>query len=478
MISSLKSLLDYNIKDIDDNVIESSLEYFKNVKEEECKYGIIRVITSVLMSYKKCSDNVLNKYDECCEIYLKSVCSLLRQHKIHKWDDFAIANADCIIYNCKLYISRHCSSGQLDNDMCIAIFMIMTNLAYKDIIDGYFVYYGFILYNETDNEKLKVSIVYFLQNVYLDENWIDDDEFTDKYVECIQNFIRKYYINYPLLTMELLNDARILFPINTDWLDLILSLMEQNVEYYKVFERCVIYLNHIEDTLLLEYIVESTKAKMIINKAINTNDDYILYTMTNMFVNFTSCLETELPCEFYYNYIFKYILNRNVIDVYPKYILFGLSNILCEKENYSYINVNNVLTYVANVIKEYDDCQELCTEIYHILDNLRNALSFKEIIEHDVFMDAYARWDYMTDIKIYRITRMMFHYIAYNEEYHYMYKSVLNNRVMELAKDSYMYRRLINRYMNFSLEQKCAQLLYKMGKIDDEDLEALDITIY
>lgn len=476
-INSLKSLLDYKIEDIDDNVIESGIKLFKNVKEQACQYDIMRVLTNILMSGKKCSDGTLDKYDECCQIYLRNTCRLIRRPKIQEWDNVVIENAKYILYNSKLYISRF---DTLDENMYTTIFKIMTNLAFKDIIDEYFVYYAFNCYNEIENESLRVNVVYFLQNVYLDDNWINNEKFTEKYTKCIQHFIHKYYIIHPLLSMELLNDAKILFPQNREWIDLILSLMEQNAENYEIFEKCVIYLNNISNVDMMKYIVESTIVKMIINKVINTGDDTITFLLTKMLVNFTSCVDTEVPCEFYYKYIFnRLIIQEKLIDIYPKYILFGLSNIVCEKVNFDFININDVLSYVANTIIFYNDCQELCIDIYHIINNLKDVLSsFKEIISHKKFMDTYAGWMYMDDIKLCRVTRMMFHYIAYNEECHYMYKSLLSERVMELSKDSHIYKRIVNKYMNFSLEQKCAKLLYKMGKIDSNDLEALDVTIY
>lgn len=472
-INSLKSLLDYKLEDIDDHVIQSGLELFINVKEQECKYNIMQVITSVLMGGKICSDDTLKKYDKCCEIYLTDVCRLVRRTNIQEWDNFAVDNAKYILYNSKFHISRNLV---ISENMYIIIFRIMTNLAYKDIIDEYFVNCAFNCYDKTENETLMVNIMYFLQNVYLDDDWTENDEFTETYVQCIQHFIRKYYITYPLLCMELLSDGRVLFQLNTEWVDLILSLMEQNVEHYEIFEKCIVYFNYIRDENMMEYIVKSTIVKMIINKAINTSDDTILYLLTNMFVNFTSCVHTELPCEFYYKYIYNRM--KGNLDVYPKYMLFGLSNIVSVEVNTNFVNVNDVLSYVANVIKYYDDCQELCADIYYLIDNLRNVSSFKEIVTHKQFMNTFAGWMYIKNIKMYILTRMMFHYIAYNPEYHYLYKSLLSERVMELSRDSYMYKRIVNRYMNFSLEQKCAKLLYKMGKIDDDDLEALDVTIY
>lgn len=504
-INSLKSLLDYKIEDIDDHVMKSALELFINVKEHECKYGIMHMLTGVLMSNgsnggsngssigsigsigssgssggEKYSSETMLKYYECCKIYLKNTCHLLRRSPIHEWDKFAIENGNYILYNAKLYISFSHERDKLDERMYTTIFMIMTNLAFKDIIDDFFVNHALKWYYKTENEMLRLNIVYFLQNVYLDDDWIDNDEFTEQYTECMKHFINKYYILYPLLSMELLIDGRVLFPLSKHWVDLILSLMEQNVEHYEIFEKCVVYLNYINDTDLIEYILQRTAVKMIVNKAINTEDEAILYLLTNMFVTFTSCVDTEMPCEFYYKYIFhKMMVQEKLIKVYPKHVLFGLSNIVSETVNTLFINVNDVLSYVSNVIRYYDDCEELCVDIYYIIDNLRNVLSsFKEIISHANFIDAYARWMYMGDIKIYRLTRIMFHYIAYNPEYHYLYKSILSERVMELSRDSYMYKRIVNRYMNFTLEQKCAKLLYKMGKIDVEDLEALDITIY
>ena len=481
-INSLKSLLDCKIDDFDDQVMKSGLELFINVNEQECKYGIMQILTSVLMCGKEYSDETMEKYDECCEIYLTNACNLLRQSRIHEWDKFAVENGNYILYNTKLYIFRHSDEdgGEMDEKMYTKIAMIMTNLAFKDIIDEYFVYSVFKWYYKTETEILRLHIVYFLQNVYLDDDWIDNDEFTEQYVECIQDFIKKYYIQYPLLSMELLTDAKRLFCLNKDWVDLVLSLMEQNVEHYEIFKKCILYLNRINDKNLIEYIVENSVSKMIVNKAIHTEDDTIFYLLTSMFMNFTSCVDTEKPCEFYYKYVYHRMMNQEkMIEVYPKHVLFALSNIVCEKVNAEFINVKDILSYITNVIKHYDECEELCVEIYHIIENLRDMLSsFKEVVSNKEFMDAYAEWIYMRNIKMYKLTRGMFHYIAYNPEYHYLYKSRLSERVMELSRDSYMYKRIVNRYMNFTLEQKCAKLLYKMGKIDTEDLEVLDVTIY
>lgn len=475
-INSLKNLLDLKIEDIDDSVIQSGLELFGNVHETECKFAIMRILTSVLMSGKMCSDDTIIKYNQGCELYLKHVCRLIRRPTIKDWDKFAIENSVYILYTCKFY----CSYQEPNDEMQNIIFKIMTNLAYKDIINKYFVDYAFSCYKEV-NEGVRVNIVYFLQNVYLDDDWIDDDEFIEKYRECITHFIRTYYIIHPYLSMELLTDARMLFPINREWIDLILSLTEQNVENYETFEKCIIYLNSISNSWMMDYIVQSPIVKMIVNKALNTNDDTIIYLLTNMFLTFTSSEETEVPCEFYYKYIFhRMIVQEKMLDVYPRHILFSLSNIVCTNTNIKFINVNDILSYITYVIRNYNEIEcALDTDIYYLIENLRVLISFKEILAHKEFMDAYAMWiQYNGNIKIYRITRMMFHYIAYNPEFHYLYKSTLSEKVLELANKSYMYKRLVNRYMNFTLEQKCAKLLHKMGKIDDNDLEVLDITIY
>ncbi len=384
-----------------------------------------------------------------------------------------------------LYIAEHRFSWKTAS-VYYDIFTILSNIAYEDIVYKEFVELAMHMYLEhVTFPDLDCEILYFLRNVYFDKVGITylSGDFLSTYVI---NFVTRRADVYPELAAELLcNFTRFMNEeglVTKQLIDLALRIVDEYSDTDWAWNHIHVFFKHISDPKLLDYMVGQPLAKLLVENTF-ANEPENVFNLIRLFSSATTSNSTELPCQFFYTYIFEPFQKKGM-DVYPRYMLLALSNILATNVNLEFVNLDLVLNYVVDVLETYPTSSDLYEDIFFVMDNMNHMGLIAALIHTPNFMDHFHTWISLVDCShvksefVYRSIAHIFRAIAQDESLLYHFDSDLGTEVRKLGhKSDEVYKTVCNT-MHCTLQQKCALLCYNHNKISLDDLKALDVTIY
>lgn len=399
--------------------------------------------------------------------------------------DYLSTELDITIDFIWLYIAEHRFSLKTAS-VYYDIFTIMTNIAYENVIYKEFVELAMHMYLEhVAFPELDCEILYFLRNVYFDEVGIAylSGDFLSTYVI---NFVTRRADVYPELAAELLgNFTRFMNEeglVTKQLIDLALRIVEEYSDTDWAWNHIHVFFKYISDFQLLDYMVAHPLAKLLAENTIAHESDNV-FNLIRLFSSATTSNSTELPCQFFYTSIFA-PFHKKGMDVYPRYMLLALSNILASNVNMEFVDIELVIQYVVDVLEMYPTSTDLYEDIFFVMDNMNHMGLVAALVHNAEFMDHFHTWISHVDCShvkaefLYRSIAHIFRAIAQDESLWYHFDLELGTEVRRLGHRSNEVYKTVCNSMNCTLQQKCALVLVQHNKISLDDLKALDVTIY
>lgn len=358
------------------------------------------------------------------------------------------------------------------------LFGVCSNLSFNNIHDYKLIDAARTMYFKyPDASQLHNEIIFFLSNAYIDD---DVNIFVPDYNRYANHFITEYIGVYDDIIMDTLEYYKPNEFIPSV-LDVAIQLLHENLDNTNNYNRILNFYRFVSnDKDSIEYICNHSITKRMIHNSIQTGMH--VYLLSRIFSYFTSHKDTELPCEFYYN---QFIVPFERLQIYPSHTLFSLSNILAIQDNYSFIDITIITKYLSWCFYRYNDDSRLYTNLYYTIFNLYEARYLHYILHDFEFMNALKSWmyeiEYTNDIDdkndAYDIIKYICKTISQYDELQYLFKTEFTGIVLAITRDVHILYN-IERYLNCTLEQKCALILYKKNMIKMDELDELGVHIH
>jgi hypothetical protein len=457
--------------------IAPSIDLYMSCDNKRLRREIIYFLINIYYDDNFINELMDNNFAKCLPMYICDWDEYLREKRGILYEK---CEANILCEMIKLYIQYEPEYNVDTKLIYHALFSSCTNLSFNDINDKTIIACAKEMYFKyNDAPELHNEIIFFLSNVYLDKNANvlipDFDKFAN-------DFICKYYTLYDDMVMDILEMYKM-----TDFipsvLDVSLNLLNDNLSNTKHFKRILKFYKTISEIKeCSDYICTSTTAKRMVQYSMQTG--MYTYILSQLFSYFTSHKDTEVPCEFFYNQFIVPFEHKRVY-IYPNYMFFSLSNILAVKENYSFVDMVIITNFISTYLYRYNDDARLYTDFYHIIANLYDAQYLVYCLRDMKFMDAFNSWmckiQYTDDIgtkhDAYDIIKLVCKTISQHDDLYYMFDCPFGDIVLDISRNAYNLRD-IESYMNCTLQQKCALILYKKKMIKLEELQALDIQLH
>ncbi len=427
--------------------------------------------------------------DDCLPMYIAdtryNLNKLLVSPNCQGVQHYLTTELDITVNFMRLYITKHqfCSENA---SVYSNIFTILSNVAYKDVVYKEFVEFAVEMYlDHVTSAILDYDIIHFLRNVYFDEVGTTylDEHFI---LTCVINFITRRADVYPELAAELMGVfARFMKKeelVTKPLIDIALQVLEEYSYTEWAWESIHMFVKDIDDSELLEYMVDRPRTKLLAENTMwHRPED--ASNLIRLFCTATTSTETELPCQFFYKYIFE-PFQKTGLHVYPRNMLLALSNILTSTDNLEFVDMDSVIKYVVDVLEMYPTSSDLYEDIFFVITNINRVGRLTDLVRNEDFMDHFRTWvshvDYShTKAKfVYKSIAHIFRAVSQNESLWYYFDSELGADVRRLADVSDEVRKTVRGSMHCTLQQKCALMLYHQNKIGLDDLKVLDVTIY
>ena len=231
----------------------------------------------------------------------------------------------------------------------------------------------------------------------------------------------------------------------------------------------------------MEYIINNLDT--FIKHCIHTKQH--LLQITQLYVNFTASDITEYPCEYFYKHVFIPIKD---LPIYPLYMLHCLSNVISIKSNLQFVNVDHVVNYITQVLRLYSDNPRLYEEFWYMFENINEINWLHHFVYNSKFMKFFSHWLNVIIARkiytkeqldfIYKIIKLVIFIISKHEDLHFYFNQEFGKRVIQYSYTSSLLRTAIVKYMNCTLQQQCALVLYNHRKITISELDELNIHLY
>ena len=370
---------------IEERFFVPSIEMFLNCQDIFLRTEIAYYLTNVYLDDNYRQILIESGYIKCLPMYIRDWNTCIKLSG-GMFDNKFTKNAEgnIIINMMKLYVvntPEYCTESK---NVYKTIFELCSNLSYNDITSIFFIKLGEEMYYKYDDSELHNEIIFFLTNVYIDNKYKTHLSSFDKMAD-------HFITSYPGLYTDTVLDVIDVYQPKTyshGVLDVCLQLLRDNVHISKNFKRIKNFMRDVSDAKdACEYVCSHTISRNLIQTSVQT--DNFTYILTQLYANYTGNTETELPCQFFYNhFILSFLKNR----IYPKYHLFGLSNVLVVKENYSFIDMNCIVQFLILVFTHFSDDEELYQEIYHVVKNLHDARHLVQCLSNSEFINVFNNW--------------------------------------------------------------------------------------
>jgi len=385
----------------------------------------------------------------------------------------------------RLYINNNPEYNTDTMDTYHALISTCSNLSFYDVHDSKLIDVAREIYFKyEDAPQLHNEILFFLSNIYLDE---EASTLAPDFNKYANHFITTYHATGTVAD-DLIMDILEIYKLDEfipSVLDVAIQLLNDNLDNRKNFNRIIkFYRTVADDKESCDYICNHPISKRMIQYSIQSGIH--VYQLSHVYSYFTSHRETEIPCLFYYNH-FIVPLSENNRQIYPSYTLFSLSNILAVLENYSFVDTYLIAKFLTLCFYRYNDDSELYTNLYYVIHNLYDAGYLHRVLQVGNFITVFQTWmdkiEYADDIgnrnDAYSIIKYICKTISQHDELHYIYNDddLFIDIVLNIAHKTYVLGD-IEQYLNCTLEKKCALFLYKKNKIKLEELDELDVRIH
>jgi hypothetical protein len=416
-------------------------------------------------------------FHKCLPKYIDDWDSRLKSKRGYVDNDYNEINILCGML--KLYIEINPEYNVDTMDTYHTLFSTCSNLSFNDVNDIKLTNCAREMYwKYLDAPQLHNEILFFLSNVYLDK---DADVLVPDFNKYANHFITTYNGVYDDLIIDVLE----IYKLNEfvpSVLDVAVQLLNDNLDNRKQYNCIMKFIRIVADEKeSAEYICNHSITKRMIRYSMQTGIH--IYPLTRTYSYFTSHRETELPCQFFYN---EFIIPSEHRQIYPNYMLFSLSNILAVKDNFAFVDMNVITKFLRTCFYRYKDDSKLYTDLYHVIINLYDARYLRYIL-HDIdFIHVFKSWmcetEHVDDIgtmsDAYDIIKYICKTISQHDELHYIFNDQsFIDIVLDVATKTHVLHD-IEQYLNCTLEQKCALLLYKKNMIKLTELTELDIHIH
>lgn len=348
-----------------------------------------------------------------------------------------------------------------DINECINIFNILINLAYYDIILPKHFKTAVKIYYDTDNYNLRTEIMLYISNVYRDDLY--KNQVYDIYMDLVENYLLNYYSRNPEEVSELFFDidhpSEKMLDVFIDYLDTCKNFLINSSSVSKCISAFSKRLT--EDNI--KYILNHGSFKYFANNIVLVSHTNYLRYYIQIFSYWTYY---SIGSQFFY----KLFLKNNNINISiqdTSYIFFAISNIITEPLD----TIDNEVL-IEHITKYLSRCNNI-EFIYFITSNISND-SLGKLLNNSLFIHEFSRWLFRhssyIDHNMKNILSRIFIYIGENPEYHYLY------RQLPICQQN-LYP-IIEKYLHYTLAQKCAILLYNRKNISMADLNILDVQIF
>lgn len=424
-----------------------------------------------------------NGFIKCLSIY------------IHDWDMFLrsqfgilstenTSEINIVFSMIKLYIQYNLEYNTDTMNIYHSIFAVCANMSFNNMNDAEMIHVAKTMYFKyPDESQLHNEIIFFLSNIYLDN---DADTYIPDFDVYAIHFISKYY-TMPAYDNTIMDIFEIYKPnpdnyYNVNLINIAIKFLNDNLHISKNYNRISKYFLTIADNKdCSDYISTHPLVKRMVQYCMQT--DTHLFNLSRVFCGFASNVDTEIPCQFYYNYFIVPIVELQR-EVYPRYNLFALSNILAVQDNYQFVDMHIVTKYLSTIFKSYHDDLGLFVELYHNIVNLYEAKHLVYCLQEQEFVDSFIIWINELGDSFNHYTHDIIKYmcktISMHDDLMYLFNTGLGTSlctVIHYWSDDEI-RDDIERYMNNTLQQKCALILYKKNMIHLRELEELDVRLF
>lgn len=485
----------FNLNQSDDDILRKSFFILSNLAWADVIQT--RFITPSIDLYLITPDTLLRKEiiyfliniyydDEFSQILLDNGFSKCLPRYIHDWDLHLklkrgyiedTSEVNILLQMLQLYIKINPEYNVDTMNTYHKLFDVCSNLSFNNIHDYKLIDVARTMYFKyPDASQLHIEIIFFLSNVYIDDNV---NVFVPDYDKYANHFITTYESVYDDTIMDILEYYK---PNEfvPSVLDVAMQLLRDNLENTNNHNRILRFYRYISnDKDSIEYICNHSITKRMIRHSIQIGMH--VFFLSRIFSYFTSHKDTELPCEFYYN---QFIVPFERVQIYPSHTLFSLTNILAVQENYSFIDITTITKFLTWCFSNYNDDSRLYTDLYHTIFNLYEGRHLHYILHDSEFVNALKSWMYEIEYAngdkndAYDIIKYICKTISQHDELQYLFNTEFTGVVLALAHKTCVLHDTVERYLNCTLQQKCALLLYKKNMIKSDELAELDIHIH
>lgn len=457
-------------------IIPSINLYLTKIDELQCR-EIIYFLINVYYDDTFHQELMNSGFFKCLPQYIHDWDSCLKDKRGYIDNDKNEVNIACEMF--KLYIQCNPEYNVDTMDTYHALFSTCSNLSFNDVNDSVLTNCAREMYwKYLDAPQLHNEIIFFLSNVYLDK---EADVLIPDFNKYANHFITTYNSVYDDLIIDVLEIYK-LDEFVPSVLDVAIQLLNDNLDNRKNYNCIVKFFRTIaEEKESAEYICNHSITKGMIRHSIQTGMH--TYLLTQVYSYFTSHQETEVPCEFFYN---EFIIPSEHRQIYPNYTLFSLSNILAVKDNFAFVDMNIITKFLRACFYRYKDDSKLYTNLYYVIINLYDSGYLHCILSDVDFIHVFKSWmcetEHVDDIgtmsDAYDIIKYICKTISQHDELHYIFEDqAFINIVLDVANKTHTLHD-IEQYLNCTLEQKCALLLYKKNMIKLTELQELDVHIH